>query len=168
MEVREIHSVGNESISFRLSKYAMPLPREFIKRHEKCIVPLAIQIPLPEIDSQRGATGLPSLNIGNLTVQCVVRVTVPISTSRFGKRKKIRTESLIAVGNKRLRKDSESVPRNVPRLVVNSEEGGVDLPDSSSRDQDPDSNRPKEIVGWTEACEAPRFLHAEDVFEGKF
>jgi hypothetical protein len=141
----------------------MLLPPEILKPHQECKIPLRIQIPIPEVDSQRGATGLPTLTIDGLEVQYLIRVSIPLNPSRFptSKMKVINVECPVVVGN--VKPKERGGTRKVPKLVVNAEgEGTWDSQTPSSKDQ---HNWKKRIVEWSEVCKIPRFLAGGDVDE---
>jgi hypothetical protein len=149
---------------FILSNETILLPPEILKPHTECKIPLRIQIPIPEVDSQRGATGLPTLTIDGLQVQYLIRVCIPLNPSRFPttKTKAICVECPVVVGNVKPKERGQT--RQVPRLVVNAEGEGIwDSQQSmSSKDQDYGKRR---IVEWSEICEIPRFLAGGEVDE---
>jgi len=167
IEVCEIHKFAGgqpREQCFVLSHETIQLPPELLKPHQECTIPLRIQIPNPDTDSRRGATGLPTLNIGGLQVEYLVRVSIPLQHSRFkpsAMTKTIVVDCPIVVGNVKPKKPASK--RKVPRLVVNAEgEGTWDSQSTSSRDQ---CHGRKNIVEWSEACEMPRFLAGGDVDE---
>src|SRR5271170_3063502 len=167
IEVCEIHKSGstkdNKQQCFILSHETILLPPEILKPHQECKIPLRIQIPIPEVDSQRGATGLPTLTIDGLEVQYLIRVSIPLNPSRFptSKMKVISVECPVVVGN--VKPKERGGTRKVPKLVVNAEgEGTWDSQAPSSKDQ---HNGKKRIVEWSEVCKIPRFLAGGDVDE---
>ena len=161
IEIYEIHKniSSNAEQRFLLSQENVALPPEMIKSHRECNIPLKIHIPVPEIDIPRGAMGLPTLDISALQVKYVLRVIVPLTSSRFVPSSKlIKTVSVeypIAVGNAKGKGHEETL---VPRLVVNSEGEGIW---KSNRI----GEQSKEIVDWQVGCEIPRFLPSGDVEE---
>jgi len=165
VEVYEIHKfVGGQSREqwFVLSNETFPFPSELLKPHHECTIPLRVQIPVPEDDSKRGATGLPTLNIGGLQVEYLVRVSIPLQYSRFkpnAMTKAIVVDCPIVVGN--VKSKDQASTRTVPKLVVNAEgEGTWDSRSTNSKDQ---YHGRKNIVEWSELCEIPRFLAGGDV-----
>lgn len=157
IEVCEIHKSQSRQQCFIISNETILLPPEILKPHQECTIPLRIQM-LREADSRRGATGLPTLNIGELKVDYCIRVRIPIQHSRFKPStmtKMVVVDCPIVVGNVKP-KEHGSMTRKVPRLVVNAEgEGTWDSQSTSSRDL---SHVRKNIVEWSEFCEIPRFL----------
>jgi hypothetical protein len=167
VEVCEIHKcIGGQPRKhcFILSSETFQFPSELLKPHQECTIPLRVQIPVPEDDSRRSATGLPTLCIGGLQVEYLVRVSIPLQYSRFkpsAMTKAIVVDCPIVVGNVKP-KDPAST-RSVPRLVVNAEgEGTWDSQSTKSKDQ---YHGRKNIVEWSELCEIPRFLAGGDVDE---
>jgi len=165
IEVREIHKSLSTSKQqcFILSSETIPLPPEILKPHQECKIPLRIQIPIPEIDSQRGATGLPTLTIDGLQVEYLIGVCIPLNPSRFPttKTKVISVDCPVVVGN--VKPKDRVGTRKVPRLVVNAEgEGTWDSQTPSSRDQHYGKRR---IMEWSEVCEIPKFLAGGDIDE---
>ena len=165
IEVREVHrslsTLPESKQCFILSHETVSLPHDILKPHQECKIPLHIQIPLPEIDSQRGATGLPTLSINTLQVQYLIRVYIPLNLSRFptGKTKVISVECPVVVGNVKP-KEGRGATRTVPRLVVNAEGEGIrDSGSTSSKDK---HTGKRGIVAWSETCEIPRFLVGDD------
>ena len=165
IELCEIHKLIGEQPReqcFVLSNETFPLSSELLKPHQECTIPLRVQIPIPEDDSRRGATGLPTLNIGGLQVEYVVRVTIPLQYSRFkpsAMTRSIMVDCPIVVGN--VKPKNLASTRRVPKLVVNAEgEGTWDSQSTSSRDQYDGRNN---IVECSEVCEIPRFLAGGDI-----
>ena len=165
IDVCEIHKSREtkEIRLFVLSHQTFSFSQDIIKPHQECSVPLRVGIPIPEIDSRRGALGLPTLSIGDLTVEYSLRVRIPVTHSRFklnSSGKTLVVECPFVVGNAKP-KESES-KRKVPRLVVNAE--GEDSWDSlTSSPRDVSRMRTDVIAEWTDECEAPRFLAGGDV-----
>jgi len=161
IEVLEIHKSHSRQLSFVLSHLNIVLPPERLKPHQECTLPLRVPIPVPEIYSRRGATGLPTLNIGGLQVEYCIRISIPLQHSRFKPStmtKAVVVDCPIVVGNVKP-KDQASM-RKVPRLVVNAEgEGMWDSQSTGSRDM---YQGRKNIVEWSEVSEIPRFLAGGD------
>ena len=167
LEVCEIHKfIGGQprELCFVLSNETFQLRSESLKPHQECTIPLRVHIPVPEDDSRRGATGLPTLNIGGLQVEYLVRVTMPLQYSRFkpsAMTKAIVVDCPIVVGN--VKPKDQTSTRKVPKLVINVEgEGTWDSQSTSSKDQYHGRNN---IVEWSEVCETPRFLAGGDIEE---
>jgi hypothetical protein len=167
IDICEIHkSIDTKQVqTFILSHETFPFPPELLEPHHECPVPIRVHIPIPELDSWRGALGLPTLSIGDLIVEYRLHVTIPVSQSRFKLNNSAKTlvvECPFFVGNAKP-KDSES-KRKIPRLVVNAEgEGNWDSPSTSPRDV---SRLRTEIISdWAEGCAGPRFLAGGDVEE---
>jgi len=167
IDVYEIHkSRDTKQIqSFILSHETFSFPQDILKPHQECLIPLPVQIPIPNIDSRRGALGLPTLSIGELIVEYRLRVSIPVTHSRFklnNSGKTLVVECPFVVGNVKP-KESES-KRKVPRLVVNAE--GEDIQDSlSSSPRDVSPVGMDVIAEWIDGCEVPRFLGGGDVEE---
>jgi hypothetical protein len=164
IQVREIHKSLSRQLSFVLSHANIVLPPEKLKPHQECTIPLCVPIPVPEIYSRRGATGLPTLNIGGLQVEYCIRISIPLQHSRFKPStitKAIVVDCPIVVGNVKP-KDRASM-RKVPRLVVNAE--GEGMWDSQSTGSREIHHGRKDIVEWSEASEIPRFLAGGDFEE---
>lgn len=167
IEVYEIHKSIEEKPreqSFVLSNEIFRLPSEILKPHQECTIPLRVRIPVPEADSTRGATGLPTLSIGGLQVEYLVRVSIPLQYSLLKLSSMVKTivvDCPIVVGN--VKPKNQPSARKVPRLVINAEgEGTWDTLSTSSKDQ---HHGRKNIVEWSEVCEIPRFLAGGDVDE---
>lgn len=170
VEVCEIHKFyqdGSEKgQTFVLSHENVSLPSELIKPHQESTIPLKVRIPLPEVDSRRGATGLPTLGICNLKVEYFVRVSIPLNPSRFissGKQKTIMVGCPIVVGN--VKPKEQRMTRKVPRLVVNEEGEGIWDSQSTASSLSKRNNERNNIVEWSETSEIPRFLADGDVDE---
>jgi hypothetical protein len=168
VQVFEIHrchipdGTGQEKV-FELSHETITFPPDRIKGHKECTVPLRVRISVPGVDLRRGATGLPTLRSGELEVTYKVRVTVPLSHSRFIKTKAIVVECPIVVGNIKA-KEKES-RRKVPRLVVNSEgEGLWDTRSTNSSTRGVLDAR-RNIEDWSGTSEVPRVLPCGDIEE---
>jgi hypothetical protein len=167
IEVCEIHKLGQDGSkpeqTFILSHETVTLPSELVKCHQETTIPLKVQIPIPEVDSRRGATGLPTLAIGNLKVEYLVRVSISLNPSRFvptGKNKLIVVDCPVVVGN--VKPKDGSSRRTIPRLTVNMEGEGVwDSQSTKSSLKD----RKKNVVDWSETSEIPQFLPGGDVGE---
>jgi hypothetical protein len=167
IEVCEIHKLvqngSKQQQTFILSHETVNLPSELVKCHQETTIPLKVQIPIPEVDSQRGATGLPTLAIGNLKVEYLVRVSICLNPSRFvptGKSKMIVVDCPVVVGNMKPKEGSPT--RKIPRLTVNMEGEGVwDSQSTKSSLKD----RKKNIMEWSETSEIPLFLSGGDVGE---
>jgi hypothetical protein len=170
VEVCEIHNFIQHSTekeqTFILSHENVSLPSELVKPHHETTIPLKVHIPMPEVDSRRGATGLPSLEIGRLQVAYSVRVSIPLNPSRFvssGKHKTIVVSCPIVVGN--VKPKEQRAARKVPMLVVNEEGEGIWDSQSTSSSLTKRKSERKNIVEWSETCEIPRFLADGDVDE---
>jgi hypothetical protein len=170
VEVCEIHRFGQDSTekeqTFVLSHENISLPSELVKPHQETTIPLKVHIPIPEVDSRRGATGLPSLGICRLQVEYLVRVSIPLNPSRFvpsGKQKTIVVGCPIVVGN--VKPKEHRVTRKVPMLVVNEEGEGIWDSQSTSSSLTKRKSERKNIVEWSETCEIPRFLADGDFDE---
>jgi hypothetical protein len=166
VEVSEIHRLtdGSKEQVFALSHETVTFPPNRIKGHKECTIPLRVRIPVPEIDTRRGATGLPTLRIGNLEVAYSVRVTIPLIYHRFmtSKTKAIVVDCPVVVGNVKTKEKSST--RKVPRLIVNSEgEGLWDTQSTSSSKRETAGRR--NIMEWHETCDIPRVLPCGDVEE---
>ena len=172
IEVYEIHTTtptpGTTASEqrFLLSQESVVLPPDLIKGHHECSIPLKVHIPAPEIDNPRGAMGLPTLQIGALGVKYVLRVIVPLTSSRFvSSSKMVKTlcaECPIAMGNVKIKATkTETV---VPRLILNSEGEGIwdeyNLTRVGRR-----IGEEKRLLTWEAGCEIPRFLSSGDFEE---
>jgi hypothetical protein len=170
VEVCEIHKFiqdGKEKEqTFVLSHENITLPSELVKPHQETTIPLKVRIPVPEVDSRRGATGLPTLGICSLQVEYFVRVSIPLNHSIFvpsGKQKTILVGCPIVVGN--VKPQEHRMTRKVPRLVVNEEGEGIWDSQSTNSSLSKRKNERKNIVEWSETSEIPRFLAEGDVDE---
>ena len=170
VEVCEIHKCIQHSTdkeqTFVLSHENISLPSELVKPHQETTIPLKVQIPIPEVDSRRGATGLPSLGICQLQVEYSVRVSIPLNPSRFvhsGKQKTIVVSCPIVVGN--VKPKEQRATRKVPMLVVNEEGEGIWDSQSTNSSLTKRKSERTNIVEWSETCEIPRFLADGDVDE---
>jgi hypothetical protein len=167
IEVCEIHKLikngSKQQQTFVLSSETVSLPPELVKCHQETTIPLKVHIPNPEVDSRRGAMGLPTLAIGNLQVEYLVKVSIALNHSRFvsmGKNRVIVVECPVVVGN--VKPKGGSPMRKIPRLTVNMDGEGVwDSQSASSSLKD----RKRNIVEWSETCEIPQFLAGGDVGE---
>jgi hypothetical protein len=172
VEVFEIHKAlplesGKEQ-RFVLSQEYVPLPSETLKAHQETKIPLKVLIPVAEIDSRRGAMGLPTMSIDGLQVEYQVRVTVSLNTSRL--KPSIRSKSIVVqcpvvVAN--VKPKPHENRRKVPRLVVNVEGEGVwDSQSTASSNFSRDrANGKRDILEWSPNCEIPRFLAGGDMDE---
>lgn len=167
VEVFEIHKCvnGQGEQWFALSRELVLLPPDLVRCHHECTIPLQVQIPVPEIDSKRGATGLPTMVIDGLQVEHLVRVTIPLYQSRFSslsKTKAIVVDCPVTVGN--FKPKDRRPAANVPRLVINTDEENVR--DSSSLPVPGQGDGGgKRIVQWSDTCEIPVFLPGGDIEE---
>jgi hypothetical protein len=170
VEVCEVHKFLHDGTekeqTFVLSHENISLPPELVKPHQETTIPLKVHIPVPEVDSRRGATGLPTLGICHLQVEYFVRISIPLNPSRFlpsGKQKMIQVGCPIVVGN--VKPQEQKVTRKVPRLVVNEEGEGIWDSQSASSSLGRRKNVRTNIVEWSETSEIPRFLADGDVDE---
>jgi hypothetical protein len=167
IDVCEIHKLKDtkQIQSLILSHETLSFPPNILMPHRDSSIPLRVHIPLPEIDSRRGALGLPTLSIGDLIVEYRLRVSIAITHSRFSwnnSAKVLVVECPFVVGNAKP-KELES-KRKVPRLVVNSEgDDSWDSPSTSPLDASPTGT--DVIAEWVDGCESPRFLAGGDVEE---
>jgi len=164
VEICEIHKSltdGREMV-FVLSTETIGLPG-ILKPHQEISIPLKVKIPVPDMDDTRkGATGLPTLSIGSLQVEYMIRVTVFLGSSRLSlpvrREKVVSVDCPIVIGN--VKPKQPQTNRKIPRLVVNVEgEGTWDAGSTASSTASRDRGIPsKPIVEWSPDCEIPRFL----------
>jgi hypothetical protein len=167
VEICEIHKCPSDDKEhvFVLSQETLDLPL-LLRPHHETSIPLKVKIPVPEVDERRkSATGLPTLKIGLLQVEYMIRVTVFLTSSRLSlsmrKDKAVAVDCPIVIGNV-IPKSSKSA-RKIPRLVVNVEgEGSWEDQGVAISGNGHEGNK---ILEWSPDCEIPRFLGNGDVGE---
>jgi hypothetical protein len=171
IEICEVHkctATGKQQVLL-LSQETIALPG-ILRPHQETSIPLKVKIPVPEIDDTRkGATGLPTLTIGSLQVEYMIKITVFLSSSRLPfltkKEKVVAVDCPIVVGNVKPRPHKSA--RKIPVLVVNVE--GEGLWESHSTTSSTFSREhiaaEQPIVEWSPDCEIPKFLAGEEAGE---